>query len=107
MAATRRHKIRAVKDEENRRALSIRGKAEYIFDLIDETYDEIEDDKVRWSKACMEIKRLSSKSLPELHSWYYSDDTQSKLKHNVHVAKKLSWNQIDRLSSLIKELDNI
>ena len=77
-----------------------------FFDLIDETYDEIEDDKTRWSKACMEIKRLSSKSLTELHSWYYSDDTQSKLKHNVHVAKKLSWGQIDKLSSLIKELDN-
>ena len=36
MAATRRQKVRAVKDEENRRALSIRGKAEYIFDLIDQ-----------------------------------------------------------------------
>ena len=41
MATTRRHKIRAVKDEENRRALSIRGKAEYIFDLIDQSSEPL------------------------------------------------------------------
>ena len=77
-----------------------------FFDKIDETYDDIKDDKARWSKACMEVKRLSSKSLTELHTWYYSEETIAKLRHNVQNAKKLSWAQIDRLSSLLKDLSD-
>ena len=47
----------------------------------------------------MEVKRLSSKSLTELHTWYYSEETIAKLRHNVQNAKKLSWAHIDLNSS--------
>ena len=73
MAATRRHKIRAVKDEENRRALSIRGKAEYIFDLIDEIGElDPEGDqhfqaKVQQKKTQAELRlKMLAKTLPDL-----------------------------------------
>ena len=73
MATTRRHKIRAVKDEENRRALSVRGKAEYIFDLIDEIgeldpqTDEHFQAKIQQKKtqAVLRLKMLA-KTLPDL-----------------------------------------
>ena len=73
MATTRRHKIRAVKDEENRRALSIRGKAEYIFDLIDEIGElDPENDqhfsvKVQQKKTQAELRlKMLAKLLPDL-----------------------------------------
>lgn len=73
MAATRRHKIRAVKEEENRRALSVRGKAEYIFDLIDEIgeldpkTDEHFAAKVQQKKTQAELRlKMLAKTLPDL-----------------------------------------
>ncbi len=73
MATTRRHKIRAVKDEENRRALSVRGKAEYIFDLIDEIGElDPENDqhfavKVQQKKTQAELRlKMLAKLLPDL-----------------------------------------
>ncbi len=73
MATTRRQKVRAVKDEENRRALSIRGKAEYIFDLIDQIgeLDPEEDQhfaaKVQQKKTQAELRlKMLAKTLPDL-----------------------------------------
>lgn len=72
MATTRRHKIRAVKDEENRRALSIRGKAEYIFDLIDEIgeLDPTKDHfaaQMQQKKTQAELRlKMLAKTLPDL-----------------------------------------
>ena len=73
VAATRRHKIRSVKDEENRRALSVRGKAEYIFDLIDEIgeLDPNEEQhfqaKVQQKKTQAELRlKMLAKLMPDL-----------------------------------------
>lgn len=72
MATTRRQKIRAVKDEENRRALSIRGKAEYIFDLIDEIgeLDPTKDHfaaQMQQKKTQAELRlKMLAKTLPDL-----------------------------------------
>ena len=72
MATTRRQKIRAVKDEENRRALSIRGKAEYIFDLIDEIgeLDPTKDHfaaEMQQKKTQAELRlKMLAKKLPDL-----------------------------------------
>jgi hypothetical protein len=72
VATTRRHKIRAVKDEENRRALSIRGKAEYIFDLIDEIgeLDPTKDHfaaQMQQKKTQAELRlKMLAKTLPDL-----------------------------------------
>lgn len=72
MATTRRHKIRAVKDEENRRALSIRGKAEYVFDLIDEI-GKLDPKKEHFAAQMQQKKtqaelriRMLAKTLPDL-----------------------------------------
>ena len=73
MAMTRQQKIRAVKDEENRRALSVRGKAEYIFDLIDEIgeLDPEKDQhfavKVQQKKTQAELRlKMLAKLMPDL-----------------------------------------
>lgn len=73
MAVTRRNKIRAVKDEENRRALSIRGKAKYVFDLIDEIgkLDPATDQhfaaKIQQKKTQAELRlKMLAKTLPDL-----------------------------------------
>lgn len=73
MATTRRQKIRAEKDEENRRALSIRGKAEYVFDLIDQI-GELDPEKEKHFAAKMQQKKtqaelrlkMLAKTLPDL-----------------------------------------
>lgn len=72
MATTRRQKIRAVKDEENRRSLSIRGKAEYIFDLIDEIGEldpsqEHFQAEMQQKKTQAELRlKMLAKTLPDL-----------------------------------------
>ena len=72
MAATRRQKVRAVKDEENRRALSIRGKAEYIFDLIDQIGEldptqEHFQAEMQQKKTQAELRlKMLAKTLPDL-----------------------------------------
>tara|TARA_B100001094_G_scaffold301918_1_gene328652 strand:- start:4786 stop:5826 length:1041 start_codon:yes stop_codon:yes gene_type:complete len=78
-----------------------------FFDIFDESYDNIENDKMRYSKVCENIKRISGKyTLTELHNWYYSKEIQQRLKHNWTVAKDLSWEQIDRLKELLTELES-
>ena len=75
-----------------------------FFDLIDESYDTMINDKQRWNRACAEIKKLSKTPISKIHQWYYSPDTQLKLKHNYNVAKKMSWQQREKVSSLIENL---
>jgi len=72
VATTRRQKIRAVKDEENRRSLSIRGKAEYIFDLIDQI-GELDPTKEHFQAEMQQKKtqaelrlKMLAKTLPDL-----------------------------------------
>ena len=78
-----------------------------FFDIFDESYDDIQNDKMRYSKVCENIKRISGKyTLTELHNWYYSKEIQQRLKHNWTVAKDLSWEQIDRLKELLTELES-
>lgn len=60
--------------------------------FIDESYDLVESNEDRYVMVLQEIKRLSTLSIDEIHSWYYS--IQDILKHNqdVFFSKKTLGN---------------
>lgn len=57
--------------------------------LIDETYDEIEDDLLRIDAVCAEISRLCEKTNDEWLEWQYT--IKDILEHNY----KLAWEMTD------------
>jgi len=63
-------------------------------DLIDESYDDIEDPQWRIEFICREIERLSKIPLAELQD--YIKRNRDKLKHNFHVAEKMAQSVFDK-----------
>jgi len=63
-------------------------------DLIDESYDDIEDPQQRIDFVCKEIERLSKIPLAELCD--YIKKNRDKLEHNFWVAEKMAQSVFDR-----------
>ena len=63
-------------------------------DLIDESYDDIEDPQQRIDFVCKEIERLSKIPLPELRD--YIKKNRDKLEHNFRIAEKMARSVFDR-----------
>ena len=73
--------------------------------FIDESYDEIGDTTQRFLEIEKQINNLCSKSLEELHEWYWS--IEDILKHNYYhfyntFAPTQKQKFIDALSEVVK-----
>lgn len=70
--------------------------------LIDESYDDVYDYKIRMNKIFNEVSRLNSLSIEELHDWYYS--ITDILVHNLKTLRDLK--DIDPYKVLFEDLIN-
>lgn len=71
-----------------------------MFDnVIDNSYDDIENNLERVQAVCEEIKRLGSLSREQIHNLYW--DYEEEFKHNSRLMKELFHKQRDNLINLI------
>jgi hypothetical protein len=66
-------------------------------DIIDESYDLIEDNTERWDQACRQLKRLSQLDQAEVF-----ERIQHRCQHNYELTNNLGQITIDRLKKQLR-----
>lgn len=68
---------------------------------IDETYDTIADNRLRFQTTLTEIRRLCKMTMEEMHEWYWG--MSSVLEHNQNLFFKRHPGEFERLINLFRQ----